>query len=151
MSLRERTRFGLASHLDQKNERASGEAKGGGGLGVLIVLWHRTHSENAAAILGHGSRETACPYGLDNNGTGVCFSDELLTPNEGENGDTVLRVTLDCTPEEIRQFEWIEEGKGFRKFLIPASFIVAYGSVARVRKDSLGMRKNRRSATMTRR
>ncbi|MGN6732028.1 MAG: hypothetical protein ACTHMB_08655, partial [Candidatus Binatia bacterium] len=80
-------------------------------MAPLITLWHRTNAENAAVILRNGFRDTTATSGSDREFSGVWLSDELLTPNEGPDCDTVLRVTLDCTPDEIRQFEWIEGGK----------------------------------------
>jgi hypothetical protein len=65
----------------------------------------------------------------DHTFSGVWLSNELLTPNEGAYGDTALRVTLRCTEDEIRHFEWIEEGKGYREFLVPAAFIAEHGKV----------------------
>ena len=106
----------------------------------------------SGADSGTGDGGYTATSGTDQKLYGVWLSDELLTPNEGANGDTVLRVTLDCTLDEIQQFECNEEGKDYREFLIPGAFIVTHGSVARVRKDSLGMRKIRRhAAILTRR
>jgi hypothetical protein len=117
-------------------------------LVTLITLWHRTNVENAASILRDGFRDTAANYGTDRQFSGVWLSDEMLTPNEGAYGDTILRVMLDCTEYEIRQFEWIEEGKGYREFLIPAAFIVARGSVSPLHRKL--RRKQPRTVTLTR-
>jgi hypothetical protein len=77
----------------------------------MITLWHRTSADNAATILRDGFRDAVGSYGTDHEFSGVRLY-EVLTPNEGAAGDTVLRVTLDCSEHEIRQFERIEEGKG---------------------------------------
>jgi hypothetical protein len=79
--------------------------------------------------LNEGFRDGTGSYLTDREFSGVWLSDELLTANEGADGDTALCVMLDCAEDEIRQFEWIEEGKGYREFLLPAAFITARGTV----------------------
>jgi hypothetical protein len=49
--------------------------------------------------------------------------------NEGAPGETLLTVTLDCRESAIAEFEWIEDGKPYREWLIPARFINKHGSV----------------------
>jgi hypothetical protein len=95
----------------------------------MITLWHRTSAEAAAQILSKGFRDGTGNYLTDREFSGVWLSDRLLDANEGAHGDTGLRITLNCTEDEIREFEWIEEGKGYREFLIPAAFITARGTV----------------------
>jgi hypothetical protein len=97
--------------------------------GSVITLWHRTRVEAAARISSKGFRDGTGSYLTDREFSGVWLSDELLTANEGADGDTALCVVLDCTEDEIREFEWIEEGKGYREFLVPAPFIAARGTV----------------------
>jgi hypothetical protein len=95
----------------------------------VVTLWHRTRADNAAAILRDGFRDGTGTYLTDRKFTGVWLSDQVLDANEGAICDTVLRITLDCTDGEIREFEWIEEGKRFREFLVPAAFITERGIV----------------------
>lgn len=52
--------------------------------------------------------------------TGVWLSDATLDPNEEANGDTVLEVTIDVAGVDFDEFEWVEEGKPYREWLIPA-------------------------------
>jgi hypothetical protein len=47
----------------------------------------------------------------------------LSMRNEGAGGDILLEVNTDMTESEIAQYEWIEEGKGYREFLVPAAEI----------------------------
>ncbi len=42
-----------------------------------------------------------------------------LDVNEGAKGDALLRVTLELSGEELLKYEWIEEGKPYREWLIP--------------------------------
>ncbi len=95
----------------------------------MITLWHRTRAEAAAQILSEGFRDGMGNYLTAGNFSGVWLSDRLLDSNEGPDGDTALCITLNCTEDEIREFEWIEEGKGYREFLIPTAFITARGTV----------------------
>ena len=48
-------------------------------------------------------------------------SDEPLTVNEGAPGDTL--VVLDIPESVVANYEWIEEGRGFREFLVPAEVL----------------------------
>jgi hypothetical protein len=95
----------------------------------MIALWHRTYAANAAAILPEGFRDGTGHYMTDRETFGVWLSNFPLDSNEGAWGDTVLQVTLDCTEDEIREFEWIEDEKPYREFLVPASFIATKGKV----------------------
>ena len=95
----------------------------------MITLWHRTSADIAAKILTDGFRDGTETYLTNRKFSGVWLSDKLLDENEGANGDTALRVALDCTEDEIVKFEWVEEGKPYREFLIPAAFITARGTV----------------------
>lgn len=60
-----------------------------------------------------------------NERTGVWLSDSPLDANEGAAGRYVLAVDI---PEYIAaRYEWVEEGKGFREFLVPARVVNKYG------------------------
>jgi hypothetical protein len=90
---------------------------------AMIFLFHRTTAERAVAILRDGFRDGSCTYLTDKIWTGVWFSDQRLDSNEGAYGNVLLRVRLAITENEIADFEWIEEGKGYREWLIPARLI----------------------------
>lgn len=49
--------------------------------------------------------------------------------NEGANGNALLEVTLDVTEEEMARFEWVEDGKSYREFLVPADRINTEGII----------------------
>jgi hypothetical protein len=55
--------------------------------------------------------------------SGVWVSDRALDANEGAWGDTLLRIELNCNEDDIQDYECIEEGKGYRDWLIPAAFL----------------------------
>jgi hypothetical protein len=41
-----------------------------------------------------------------------------LDVNEGAEGDTLLRIDLSMPESDIADYEWIEEGKPYREWLI---------------------------------
>jgi len=63
--------------------------------------------------------------------SGVWLSNIPLDENEGAKGDVLLRIDLDT---DVARFEWIEDGKPYREWLIPAS-IVNTGTVRHVTSD----------------
>lgn len=77
----------------------------------------------AESILGDGFRDGRGHYLTDREFSGVWLSDRPLDANEGVPGEALLRVELACTESEIADFEWIEEGNGYREWLIPAAFV----------------------------
>jgi hypothetical protein len=87
----------------------------------MMILYHRTTAANAEQILRDGFRDGVGTYMLTREHSGVWLSDVPLDIDEGAEGDTLLRVEL---PEQvIADFEWIEEGKPYREWLIPAQRI----------------------------
>ena len=90
-------------------------------------LFHRTTAENAALISREGFKDATGDYGtLDESGkpmlwSGVWLSDVPLDSNEGLDGDTLLEVIFDDVAESILEdFEWVEEEKSYREWLVPA-------------------------------
>lgn len=53
--------------------------------------------------------------------TGVWLSDMPLDENEGASSEELLCLELDEV--RVAPFEWIEEGKGYREFLVPAAIV----------------------------
>jgi hypothetical protein len=51
-----------------------------------------------------------------------------LDQNEGADGDTLL--TLEIPDEVLADFEWLEDGKPYREFLVPAALVNAHGPPA---------------------
>jgi len=88
-----------------------------------MILWHRTSPARAESILRDGFRDGYGRYMTDREFSGVWLSDQPLDSNDGASGDTLLRVDLACNESEISDFEWIEEGKSYREWLIPAAFV----------------------------
>ena len=88
-------------------------------------FFHRTSPTVAAAILAEGFRDGTGTYLTTNTYTGVWISDQALDENEGAFGDTLL--SIDIPEEVVSEFEWIEEGKGHREFLVPAEIVNRFG------------------------
>ena len=85
----------------------------------MITLYHRTNKDVATQIIANGFRDSEGYYGTESLHRGVWLSDRALDANEGAVGTTVLRVELTKDEPEIADFEWIEEGKPYREWLIP--------------------------------
>jgi len=96
-------------------------------------LFHVTTADRAAAILRHGFRDITGTYLTDQEFSGVWLSDQPLDVNEGAEGDAVLRVTFSIPLTRLDEFEWVEEGKGYREWLVPAEFINKHATVAFLR------------------
>ena len=88
-----------------------------------MKLYHRTYATKP--ILAQGFQDREGTYLTNHVWRGVWLSDCPLDINEGAKGDTLLVLVI---PEEvIAPYEWIEEGKGYREFLVPAEVVNRYG------------------------
>lgn len=95
-----------------------------------MKLYHKTSA--ADSILAHGFKDSYGPYLTNEICGGVWLSDRPLDVNEGADGDTLLFLEI---PEDVvGKYEWIEDGKTYREFLVPAETVNRYGPV-RVEKD----------------
>ncbi len=88
-----------------------------------LKLYHRTTAAGAQAILADGFRDGTGTYLTDREWSGVWLSNNPLDENEGTKGPVLLEVSVKATHREMAQFEWIEEGKPYREWLIPATFL----------------------------
>ncbi len=93
--------------------------------GRMIRIYHRTTQAAAAAIQAHGFRDAMGTYMTDGEHTGVWFADRPLDPNEGASGDALLMTEI--PEDQLAAFEWREEGKPYREWLIPAALANEYG------------------------
>lgn len=99
-----------------------------------MKVYHRTY--HAKEILVEGFRDATGYYLTTNLYTGVWFSNRPLDINEGADGDTLL--TIDIPESALTYYEWVEEGKPYREFLIPASLANQYGPPTIVECDEDG-------------
>lgn len=87
-----------------------------------MLLYHRT--EHGGAILADGFRDAEGYYMTAHLFRGVWVADWPLDCNEGAKGDDLLVADVpECL---VAEFEWIEDGKGYREFLVPAAILNQY-------------------------
>ena len=99
----------------------------------MMILYHRTTAANAEQILRDGFRDGVGSFGTTREHSGVWLSNVPLDINEGAEGDTLIRVEL---PEQaIADYEWIEDGKPYREWLIPAQLINKQAKASIVEED----------------
>ena len=95
-----------------------------------MILYHVTSKKNAHSILKHGFKDRTGHFLTGKTFKGVWLSNRPLDCNEGVNECTsVLEITLSINGRELADYEWVEEGKSYREWLIPAVFINARSSV----------------------
>ncbi|GMU24984.1 MAG: hypothetical protein AMXMBFR13_50550 [Phycisphaerae bacterium] len=90
-----------------------------------MKLFHSTTPEAAAAILKEGFRDTTGQYLTTESFTGVWFSDVPLDEGEGAKGNELLAI--EAPDARLAEWEWIEEGKPYREFLLPADVANRFG------------------------
>jgi hypothetical protein len=87
-----------------------------------MILYHRTSQEAASAILADGFQDVEGTYLTCNVHRGVWLADRPLDENEGAFGNVVLKVE-GIDERTIADCEWIEDGKPYREWLIPAAVL----------------------------
>lgn len=91
---------------------------------VPLICYHGTTAKNAYLIIKEGFRDSTDSYGLDGPPqTGVFLSDRPLDENEGACSEVMLCVTFPSKPLNFDEFEFVEERKPYREWLVPADFI----------------------------
>lgn len=88
----------------------------------MLVFYHRTTVEAARAILADGFHDGTGSYMTDRDWSGVWLSDE---PIEGPEArlNAVLQITFDPPQPDLSSYEWKEEGKESREWLVPAAIV----------------------------
>ncbi len=89
-------------------------------------LYHGTTLADAEQVARNGFQDVNSNFGLYSaasgepvNTTGVFFSDLVLDENEGICSEAYF--VLDIPNEDLASYEWMEEGKGYREWCIPAA------------------------------
>jgi|SoimicmetaTmtLMB_FD_contig_31_5853584_length_519_multi_1_in_0_out_0_2 hypothetical protein len=95
----------------------------------MITLYHRTDENIARKIIDGGFRDGKGYYMTPRLYSGVWVSDQPLDENEGANGNALIRIELAKDEHEIEFFEWIEDGKPYREWLIPAALLNEFGKI----------------------
>ena len=96
-------------------------------------LYHGTTLANAEQVARNGFQDVTSNFGLYSaasgepvNTTGVFFSDLVLDENEGICSEAYF--VLDIPNEHLASYEWMEEGKGYREWCIPAALANSFFS-----------------------
>jgi hypothetical protein len=95
----------------------------------MITLYHRTSEDIARQIIVNGFRDGQGYYLTTRLHSGVWVSDQPLDENEGACGNALIRIELAKDEAEIAAFEWIEDGKQYREWLMPADLINEFGTI----------------------
>ena len=96
-------------------------------------LYHRTTQDAADNIIAVGFKDKCGTYLTDREWKGVWLSDVPLDINDGPSGDVLLEINLDMPDHDLSEkYEWIEDGKTEREFLVPAKLINEKGRIRRV-------------------
>jgi hypothetical protein len=111
----------VRSVLNDRKDLGSADGRGRGAI-LKVVLFHVCTEVVADAILDSGFVDGKGRYGTNEIHRGVWLSDRPLDDNEGASGNIVLQVSF---PPKINlaDYEWVEEGKGYREWLVPADII----------------------------
>ena len=97
-----------------------------------MILYHKTKAEAAHAILCDGFSDGSGTYLTAEQHSGVWLSDK---PDVCEGDGVLLELTFAGPDEELSEFEWVEEGKPYREWLIPAAFVNSRMSFKMVQED----------------
>ena len=89
----------------------------------MITLHHWTTWEAAQSIRTNGFRDGSGRYMTTKQHTGVWFTDDDEDAMQGMCGATHLSISTKLSEKDIEEYEWIEDGKGYREWLIPAQVI----------------------------
>lgn len=89
----------------------------------MMKLYHATTRDAAKAILRAGFRDTVGTYGTD--WSGVWLVDRPLDCHDTNNvnADSVLAVSLDCEPDDLSGYKWVQDGQARQEWLIPAHLV----------------------------
>jgi hypothetical protein len=60
-----------------------------------------------------------------------------LDANDGAHGDVLFEVTLKLPEAMISGYEWVEEGKGYREWLMPAAVLNSHATLVEVSDTEL--------------
>ena len=90
-----------------------------------MKVYHKTDHAAASCILRDGFEDRTGTYLTRHEYTGVWVADEPLSEGDGPEGNVTL--SLEVPETVLTEYEWVEEQKGFREFLLPAKVLNQYG------------------------
>jgi hypothetical protein len=80
----------------------------------------------AHEILSEGFRDATGTYLTENEYAGVWVADEPLSGGDGGVFGEHPYVVVDIPEEVIAEFEWVEDLKTYREWLVPAALLNQY-------------------------
>jgi hypothetical protein len=93
-----------------------------------MKLFHIASKSNAETILRDGFRDVMGYHHAGQEWTGVWVSSEPLDWSQRQYlNDAHILFTIEIPEKAISEFEWVEEGKTLREWLIPAAQLNSYG------------------------
>jgi hypothetical protein len=92
-----------------------------------MKLYHSTPTPIVEAIEAEGFRDAEGNYLTTNLYRGVWLGDRPIDWNDaGFTEEDMSCLTVEIPEEVVAPFEWIEEHKGYREFLVPAEVVNRY-------------------------
>lgn len=98
-------------------------------------LYHCTSQESAHAIIAQGFRDAWGYYLTDRLWYGVWLSDVPHPEHAGTSEEVLLAVDLDVPNDELAEYGWVDFGKSYRMFLLPAELVHRRGMVRVIEDD----------------
>jgi hypothetical protein len=92
---------------------------------AACTLYYRTTAANAARTLREGFRDHVDLYSQTRGRRGVLLTDRREEDAAAMGG----LVTIEMDESIVAEYEWIEEGKPYRQFLVPAAVVNEHGKV----------------------
>ena len=118
----------------QARQRTAYDGGRGRSDGSAVTLRICDHAFLSQDLVGRGAIDLArrisrrnCSYGTDFAFSGVWFSEEPMDANDGVVGEALLAV--DIPQGIVDEYEWIEDGKFAREWLVPAALVNAHAKV----------------------
>jgi len=91
-------------------------------------LFHIANIANAEAILKDGFRDVMGYHHAGQEWTGIWVSSEPLDWSQRQYlDDGITLFAIEIPEEDISDLEWVEEGKAYREWLVPAALLNSYG------------------------
>jgi len=88
-----------------------------------MKVYHITSTENAPSIAAEGFRDGTGTYLTSRAHTGVWVSDRPLVIESNVDVDDCACFEIEAPEDALARREWIEEGKRYREFLVPAAVL----------------------------
>ncbi len=89
----------------------------------MLTVYHRTSLDAIISILKGGFSDATGTYLVRAEHTGVWVSDCARDPTGGALGDALLTVSTFFSEGDLDAFEWVEDDKPYREWLLPAELL----------------------------